>query len=201
MVLSLGQKVVGFITSPTATFDATREDTVGNAFGYYIAILVIYAVLIAIISIIGFSALAVIEGILGASFQEILELLLGAALGPLLAIGFFIVALVGGIIIAIIDGIWLHIWAYLFGGRNGVGQTIKAVMYGLTPFFLLGWLSFIEAYGIGAIIAAILWIWAFILVIIGIRQLQELSTAKAVLAAIIALIIPGIIIAAIRLIV
>jgi len=70
---------------------------------------------------------------------------------------------------------------YLVGGRRGVAQTIKAVMYGSTPSFLL----------------TPLLPWALIVQVIGIRQLQELPTGRAILAVILAIIIPAIIIAVI----
>ena len=54
----------------------------------------------------------------------------------------------------------------------------------MTPSLLLGWIPGVN------IIAAI---WALIVEIIGIRQLHELSTGKAVLAIIIAIAIPAII--------
>jgi hypothetical protein len=93
---------------------------------------------------------------------------------------FFVSILVVGIIGAFIGGLWTHIWVYLVGGRKGVAQTIKAVMYGATPSFLLAFLP-----------------WAVIVQVIGIRQLQELSTGRAILAVIFAIIIPMIIIVAI----
>ena len=184
------------MVSPSKTFDDSKEDTVGDAFKFYAAILVIYAVLIAIISV-GLSAFAAIEGIFGASFKDVLTPLLGAAVAPLFAIGFFIVALVAGIIGVFIGGLRLHIWVYLVGGRKGVGQTIKAVMYGATPSLLLGWLTPIETLHIGTLIAIIAGIWALIVGIIGIRQLHELSTGRAALAVILAIIIPAIILGAI----
>lgn len=58
-------------------------------------------------------------------------------MAPLLAVGVFVGVLIGGIIGVFIDGLLLHLWVYLVGGRNGIGETIKAVM-GVTPSFLLG---------------------------------------------------------------
>ncbi len=54
----------------------------------------------------------------------------------------------------------------------------------MTPSLVLGWIPGVN------IIAAI---WALIVEIIGIKQLHELSTGKAVLAVIIAIAIPAII--------
>ena len=60
-------------------------------------------------------------------------------------------------------------------------QTFKALMYGATPSLLLGWIPVI------GFLAAI---WALIVEIIGIRQLHEISTGRAVAAVILAIIIP-----------
>nr|QNO53711.1 hypothetical protein ONPGGGGH_00009 [Methanosarcinales archaeon ANME-1 ERB6] len=183
MVLSIGERIKGFLFSPSDTFDASKEDTVGDALKYFVVILAIFAVLFAILIAVAFSLFAGMFGMLGVPMMPF-----GAAMGAGLAVGFFIGVLVGGIIGVFIDGLWLHLWVYLVGGRNGVGQTIKAVMYGATPSFLLGWIP---------IVGIIAGIWALIVGIIGVRQLHELSTGKAVLAVIIAIAIPLIIYVAI----
>ena len=176
MVLSIGERIKGFLFSPSKTFDNSKEDTLGDAFKYFVVILAIFAVIVAVLIAVLFSLFAGMLGMLGVPMMP-----LGAAMGPLLAVGFFIFALVGGIIGVFIDGLWLHLWVYLVGGRNGVGETIKAVMYGATPSYLLGWIP---------IVGSVAGIWALIVGIIGVRQLHELSTGKAVLAVIIAIAIP-----------
>ncbi|MDI6885825.1 MAG: Yip1 family protein [archaeon] len=166
--------------SPSKTFDASKEDMIGDAFKYYVVILMIPAVLLAIIVAVAFSLFAGMFGMFGVPAMPF-----GAAMGPLLAVGVFILLLAGGLIGVFIDGLWLHLWVYLVGGRNGVVQTIKAVMYGATPSLLMGWIPIFNVIAL---------IWALIVGIIGVRQLHELSTGKAILAVIVALIIPAIII-------
>ncbi|RLG32039.1 hypothetical protein DRN97_08350 [Methanosarcinales archaeon] len=183
MVLSIGERIKGFLFSPSDTFDASKEDTIGDAFKYFVVILAIFAVIVSVLIAVLFS---LFSGMLGMSGIPMMAL--GAAMGPLLAVGAFICVLVGGIIGVFIDGLWLHIWVYLVGGRNGVGQTIKALMYGSTPSCLLGWLPVVNTIAL---------IWALIVGTIGVRQLHELSTGKAVLAVIIAIAIPLIIYVAI----
>ncbi len=186
MVLSIGERIKGFLFSPSETFDASKEDTIGDAFKYFVVILLILAVIVAIIGAVAF------QWILGMSAAFLPpDALPLAEIGPLLAVipvVLFIAVLVGGIIGAFIDGLWIHLWVYIVGGRNGVGQTIKAVMYGATPYCLLGWIP---------IVNFIAEIWMIIVAILGVRQLHELSTGKAVLAVILAIIIPAIIIGAI----
>ena len=115
MVLSIGERIKGFLFSPSKTFDNSKEDTLGDAFKYFVVILAIFAVIVAVLIAVLFSLFAGMLGMLGVPMMP-----LGAAMGPLLAVGFFIFALVGGIIGVFIDGLWLHLWVYLVGGRNGI---------------------------------------------------------------------------------
>jgi hypothetical protein len=174
MVLSMWERIKGFLFSPSATFDASKEDTLGDAFKYFVVILVIYAILIAIIASVAMSLFAGIFGMFGL-------MPFGAAMGLAFGVFFFIAVLVGSIIAIFISGLWLHIWVYLVGGRNGLGKTIIAIAYGQTPYLLLGWIP---------IINFIAMIWTFVVEIIGVRQLHGLTTGKAVLAVILAIVIP-----------
>ncbi|MHC1636138.1 MAG: YIP1 family protein, partial [Candidatus Methanospirareceae archaeon] len=76
-----------------------------------------------------------------------------------------------------------------FGGRKGLKQTVKAVMYGATPCLVLGWLP-----GPNILIAPI---WSLFVMLCGIMELQEIYSGKAILAVILAILIPVIIIVAI----
>jgi len=182
MVLSIRERITGFLFSPSETFDASKEDSLGDAFKYYVVILLVLAVLVAIIGAVAFQ---LIWGMFAAFLPPDAPSL--AEIGPLLAVLpvlLFVLVLVGGIIGAFIDGLWIHLWVYIVGGRKGVGQTIKAVLYGATPYCLLGWIP---------IVNFIAEIWMIIVAILGVRQLHELSTGKAVLAVVIAIAIPLII--------
>ncbi|MDY6965163.1 MAG: YIP1 family protein [Halobacteriota archaeon] len=66
-----------------------------------------------------------------------------------------------------------HLFISMMGGLNGVGQTIKALLYGQTPFLLIGWIP---------IINIITPIWCIILIIVGISEYQEISTWEALKA-------------------
>jgi hypothetical protein len=176
MVLSMWERIKGFLFSPSATFDASKEDTLGDALKYFVVILVIYALLMAIIAAVTFSLIAGMFGMFGVPAMPF-----GAATGLAAAVIFFIAALIAGIIAIFISGLWLHIWVYLVGGRNGLGKTIIALVYGQTPYLLLGWIP---------IINFIAMIWTLVVEIIGVQQLHGLTTGKAVIAVILALIIP-----------
>jgi len=243
------EKIKGFLFSPSETFDASKEDTLGDAFKYCLILLLISALLSAVIAV-AFSLLAVylasslkigdmllfivfieavvfiavfISVLIGGAILLIpaqLSAVIAAVAFSLLVAGFFriptrmlpsmptpagegaavalaafiavlISVLIGEAIDVIIGGLWLHIWVYLVGGRKGLTQTFKALMYGATPSLLLGWISLLGFFApIWVIWALIVEIWALIVEIIGIRQLHEISTGKAVAAVILAIIIP-----------
>lgn len=177
MVLSIVDRVKGFLFSPSQTFDASKDDTLGDAFTYFLIILAIYAILMAIIATVAFSLLSGLMTMLGVPVP------IGPTLGPLVGVGLFIAALIVGIIGIFVGGFWLHLWVYLLGGRNGVVQTLKAGFYGSTPYLILGWIPLINV---------ITMIWGLIVGVIGIRQLHGFSTGKAVLAMILAIVVPAI---------
>ena len=102
-----------------------------------------------------------------------LGMMIGAGAGIGAAITFFVVFMIMAVAGAFIGGAILHIFVYIAGGRKGMTQTIKAGMYGSTASLLFGWLPFIN------IIAAI---WSLVTEIIGIRQLHEITTGRAILA-------------------
>ncbi|HEX3002286.1 MAG TPA: YIP1 family protein, partial [Methanoregula sp.] len=93
----------------------------------------------------------------------------------------FFGVLIGGAIITILFSLWLHLWVYLLGGRKGIFETAKAVIYGMTPGMLFGWIPFI---------GFLFGLWSIVLQIIGIRELQEMSSGKALVAMIIAVMVP-----------
>ena len=157
------EKVRGFIMKPVETFQNVRGGSLGDAFVYYIILLVINAVLSAVVLTAGLSALSIYQSIPG--FKGALPLVL------------FFMTIVGGIIGVFIGGAWLHIFVWALGGKKGYVQTVKSVMYGSTPGLILGWIPIIGF--IGAI-------WTVILDIFGIKELQEMSIGRAVAAVVIA---------------
>lgn len=169
MVLNLVEKLKGLLMNPVETLQQLREEGLGNAMTYFIIILVVYAALSTIVS------MAILQGILaitGTAFPE---------LGTWMPLIIFGTAIVGGLVGIFVGGAWLHLWVYVFGGRKGYLQTVKSLMYGSTPAMLLGWIPVVSI--IGAI-------WAFVLQILGIRELHGMTTGQAVLSVLIAIIIP-----------
>ena len=149
------EKVKGFLIEPSKTYDASKEDTLGDATKYFVILMMIFAILNVISSHVFFSF-----GIKTSLFLLVLS--------PIIRV-----------VSVFIYGAILHIGIYIVGGRNGISQTIKALMYAYTPALLF---SVIVYFFGGGILIFVLWLWVLVLVILGIRQLQEITTNRALIA-------------------
>lgn len=168
------EKVKGFLTEPSKTFDAIKEEDLGEAIKYYAVIAAVYSVIFAVL-------FAFMGSLLGSMMGgQNLGMMFGAGAGIGGAVIIFVMFMIFAIIGAFIGGAVLHIFVYIVGGRKGIAETIKAVMYGSTPGLLLGWIP---------VIGFIAGIWSLVLEILGIRQLHEISTGKAVLAVVLLIIV------------
>jgi hypothetical protein len=150
-----------FLFEPTKSFKAEEKSSFGDAFRYFL--------LLAIVS-------SVLTGIIAAFF-------VGALLGVAAIISTYVMLVIG----MLIGGIILHIFAYIYGARKGLEQTMKTVAYGSTPSLLFMWIPII-----GWIIA----LYGIVLNVLGLKNLHGITTGRAVLAVITPIII-GIIIAVI----
>jgi len=165
---------------PEITFDALKEDTLEDAIKYYAVIIAVYSLLSAVVFATAMGSLGSMMG-LG---QFGIMAGVGAGIGGAAVV--FVMLFVFGIIATFISGAIIHIGVFIVGGKNGIEQTIKAVMYGSTPGLLLGWTP---------IIGAIAGLWSLVLEVLGIRQLQDITTGRAIIAVIIPIAIIGIIVA------
>lgn len=159
-------KAKGFLLVPVEGFQAARADGIDVAAPYLLALLLVHAALVAIITLIGISATAM--------FPYMMP-------GFAMPVALFFAILIGGAVLTIVFSLWLHLWVYVLGGRKGLTETAKAVIYGMTPGMLLGWIPFI---------GFIFCIWSMVLQIIGVRELQEMSSGKALVAMVIAVMVP-----------
>jgi len=176
-----------FSFNPAKEFAASKEDTLVDAFKYYVLLLAILAVILAIVVTIVVTAVVSMLGLSELTLMpELPEL---SKITPLLGAGAFVGIIGVGIIAALYISVWLHIWVYLFGGRKGLKQTVKTVTYGATPCLVLGWVP-----GPNILIAPI---WSLLLVITGVMELHELSSGSAILAVILAILVPLIIVGAV----
>lgn len=189
MIDSIVTKVKGFFLKPVETFQLSRNDGARVVFTYFATLLLFNAILSILIDAVGFGSMQMFSGIMGGFTYPVrgffISLAGGFILTLILAAWILFMALAVGFTLTLIFAAWLHLWVYLFGGRKGIMQTFKAIMYGNTHLLLFGWIPFI-----GIIFA----LWSLVLGILGIRELQELSTGKAILAVAIAIVIPLIII-------
>lgn len=167
-------KVKGFISNPTATFRAVKGATIRDALKYAFIWYVIFGALLGLILGVLFKASINI-----ASVPDWINNL-GFALIPLMAILLSIFGILGILIV----GAWQHLWVRICGGKKGYAQTVKAGAYGATPSYLLGWIPYVGALagGIGATIVTI----------IGLRELHEISTGRAIAAWLLAMISLGV---------
>jgi hypothetical protein len=166
MIDQIIAKAKGFIISPVESFQGARVDGTEAAAPYFIALLFFYAVLTAIITFVGINVMGM--------FTRYMP-------GFALPVVIFFCIMIGGAIATILFSLWLHLWVYIVGGHKGVLQTAKAVTYGMTPALLLGWIPFL---------GFIFCLWSILLQIIGIRELQEISSGRALLAVMIAVMVP-----------
>ena len=176
--LNFWGKTKGFLGAPSNTFDDVGPEALGSALKYFAIWAVIYAVLQTIVSYT-----------LGGGVFQMLWDLIGfgnAILYPFPPVLVSLLTVFGAFASLFISGSWAHLFVRAFGGRKGYGNTIKAFAYGNTPVFLFGWIPFV---------GGLFWIWALVLNIIGIRQLHEISTGRAVGAVLLSIVALGVIIA------
>lgn len=122
-------------------------------------------------------------------FYAVFSSLVNAVFGTGGAVGIvadLILTVIAGVVGMLVFAAWVHLWVYVVGGRYGVMQTVNALFYGSTPSLLLGWIPFV-----GIIFS----LWSLVLYVLGVRELQGISTARAVIAIAIAVIIPLVLIA------
>ena len=144
----------GLLVQPVAAFQGLKEKPIVAALGFFAVILLIFSVLSSIVDL---------------NFTNPVGLVIGIIVGYIFL---FVITFIGAAI--------LHLFVYLVGGRAGIEQTIKAVLYAFTPYGLIGWIPFVGLLGM---------LWSFVLTILGIRELHDLSTGKAALAVILPFII------------
>jgi len=176
-------RVRGFAFNPARQFAAAKDDSLSDAFKYYTPLLAILGAILSIVAAIAASKIVSMLGLSGFALMPGLPEL--GKIIPLLGVGTFVVTIVLGILAALYIAVWLHIWVYLLGGRKGLRQTTKAVLYGATPCLILGWLA-----PVNVLVAPI---WSILLVIAGLIELHELSPGRSIIAVILAILVPVIV--------
>jgi len=179
--LSFGEKAKGFLGAPLNTFNNVGAEALGSALKYFTIWVVVYAILRTIVFYtVERRVFQILWDLLGVS---------DAAIYRFDPVTFALLAVLGAFASLFISGSLTHLFVRAFGGRKGYGNTMKAFAYGNTPVLLFGWIPFV---------GMLFPVWALVLNIIGIRQLHEISTGRAigaVLLGIVALVIIAVLIA------
>nr|WP_321352812.1 Yip1 family protein [uncultured Methanoregula sp.] len=147
------ERVKGIILNPVENFRLAVNDTMSFTLVYYFILLAVFGILFTFTLSGGFGMFMLY------SIQGMTAIIL---------------MLAQMIVSLFIGALWLHVWVYILGGRKGVRNTLKVVAYAMTPTLLLGWL-----FPVGMIVGSA---WYLVLEVIGIRELQQLPTGRAVLA-------------------
>jgi hypothetical protein len=163
MIDSIVTKIKGMLLDPVETFQQSKDDEPKAVLVYYAVLVIINSLFYTIMSIVGLNPPS--DTIPGSGNIFII-------------FGF---AVFSSFILAVLFVAWLHVWVYILGGRKGIFQTAKTFVYAGTPYFLLGWLPYI---------GFIFLIWSFILSVLGIRDLHEISIVRAGVALAIAIVVP-----------
>jgi hypothetical protein len=177
MMENLVDEIKGFLMAPSETFKKTRGKSLGAAYQYYVVLLVIFTVLFGIVAVsIGLaiftsmveemSVIPIIGSVTASAAANFSGFVV--ALGVFFVYLLFLFYLLG----IFASGLIIHAFVILMGGEKGVTQTVKTTMYASTPFLLLGWIP---------IVSSIAYIWSFVLLIIGIKETQEMELGNAIL--------------------
>ena len=175
----LAKNLQGFLASPVESFRQVGAQSLGAAYRYYTMLLIIFSVLYGIVTLAlgafafnGYvqevSVIPVIGEILSSELAKFGTFVM---VSQLFSVYTIFLALLFGIFLA---GFIFHAFVILVDGKKGLVETIKTTMYAATPALLFGWIPFIGI--IGAI-------WSFVLLILGFRENNGLSSDKAVLVA------------------
>lgn len=174
------KNVKGFLMSPVEAFKQAGAKSLGAAYQYYAMLLVIFTVLYGIVTLaIGafmfngyvqqVSMVPIIGKVLSAELAKFGAFVM---VSQLLYVYMVFLALLFGVFLA---GFLLHAFVILMDGKKGVKETLKTTMFAATPGLLLGWIPFVCIIG---------WAWSFVLLILGFRDNNGLSFEKAVLVAV-----------------
>jgi hypothetical protein len=185
MLDNLVSEVKGFLMAPSETFKNTNQKSLGAAYQYYVALLVIFTVLfgIAVVSmglatftsmVDKMGAVPIVGGVAAGAVANFSGFVI--ALGIFVVYLFFLFYLLG----IFLEGLIIHAFVLLMGGTKGVRQTVKTTMYASTPFLLLGWIPFISI---------IAYIWSLVLLVIGLKENHEMELGNAILVVLIPIIL------------
>ncbi|MBU0530040.1 MAG: Yip1 family protein [Candidatus Aenigmatarchaeota archaeon] len=146
------------IIDPERLFNSVREEPLSKSFVYFAIITLVPMVVAAAILSFVFSLFsAILPADVGSSFG------LFGLLGPVIAIPFYLLALVFSFVI----GAVIFVFARIFGSKGSYTDTYKAIAYGSTPANLLFFIPIVSP------------IWSLYLEIKGLSVLHRISMGRA----------------------
>jgi len=169
MAKTFFERIKSFIISPKKAFEAEHKTSTKEAIIYGLK---------------GFLVLAIPYSLI----FGVITALAGSPIGFFIIPALFLLMWLGGFLGLLVASLWYHVWAYVFGAKQGLGNTVKALFFGSTPTYVLGWIPIVN-FAVG--------IWSIVLFGLGLTKLQKLSTARAVGAILTAVLIPVILIIAV----
>ncbi len=171
--MEYAELIKGFVLSPVETFRNVMDTDYRDTLVYFLVLVLINTVLSVLILLFS-----------GSSISANYSFLKSFGIGTITGFGIVVIAVqmvIVSLVLLFIGAAWLHLWVYLFGGRKGYRETLKALAFGETPALLLGWIPLV------GILAGI---WSLVLSVLGVRELHGITTGRALGAVIIAVIIP-----------
>ncbi len=151
--------VKGFLLEPTKSFNRERKTKLPDAATYFLSLLLLESVL--------------------ASF--VWMLMSQFRLSPIFwlvgtfAFYIFMVAL------KVVWAAWLHVWVSLLSKGSDLQQTMKTVFFAKTPFYVFGWLPFINILAL---------VWELVLTAIGLSRMHKINQGTATTIVVVAVVIP-----------
>lgn len=185
MIDDLVSNVKGFIMTPSEMFKKTRGNSLSAVYQYYVVLLVIFTVLFGIVAVsIGLAiftsmvaqmaVIPIVGNVISSAVSNFSGFVI--ALGVFFVYLLFLFYLLG----VFVEGLIIHAFVVLMGGEKGAEQTIKTTMYSSTPFLLLGWIPIVSMFA---------YIWSIVLLIIGIKETQEIDLGKAIVVVLIPIVL------------
>ncbi|MCK4492008.1 MAG: YIP1 family protein [Candidatus Altiarchaeales archaeon] len=166
MKLNFPKKLKGILFSPRTTFRELSGDSPLETLTYYLILLLFVPVFFALLGALVYYL--IIPHFLGGVFPSF-SYPIGYEVLVVIAIVFFIV---GGLLLAFIDSIVLHISVRVVaGGGKSFRYTLQAVMYAYTPFVLFWWVPLVNVFTP---------LWTFVLVFLALREFHAISTMRAI---------------------
>lgn len=169
MPFTIPDKMRGFLFNPSETFWKVADEDIRDTLLYFFIIAVIYAVLATVMTameVFNHPFLALFGFRFGIDRFELIILK-------------FLAVLVFSWLIALMYSLVLHFWVWLIGGRKGIIQTVRSVLYSLTALMLIGWVP-----DIGPPIGLL---WSVVVGVIGIQELHQISRLRSAVAVILAI--------------